>query len=162
MELLLLRHNSGPDSTTGILSNLDSEQFYGFTCEDEHRTKKVMGETRIPAGRYEIKLRREGGMLKRYKQRFGDWHEGMLHLQDVPGFKWIYIHVGNDDDDTAGCILLGYGAKAYRSASGTAVGGEVSSSTACYKDFYKQVVEQMIAGNKVFITVINSVAELDL
>lgn len=162
MELLLVRHNSGVDSTTGVLNNLDTGLFYGYTCEDEFRTHKVMGETRIPAGRYEVKLRREGGMLKRYRERYGNWHVGMLHLQDVPGFKWVYIHVGNDDADTAGCILLGYGANTIRTRSGIADGGTVSNSTGCYKDFYKQVIAAMERGEAVFIRIVDSVTELDL
>ena len=30
-------------------------------------------------------------------------------LQDVPNFQYVYIHIGNDDDDTAGCLLVGMG-----------------------------------------------------
>lgn len=76
------------------------------TLEDEYRARKVPGETSIPAGIYEIRLRTEGGMHQKYARRF-PWHVGMLWLQDVPGFEWIYIHIGNDDDDTDGCILVG-------------------------------------------------------
>ena len=32
---------------------------------------------------------------------------GMLHVLDVPNFKYILIHCGNTDEDTAGCLLLG-------------------------------------------------------
>jgi len=51
-------HDSG-QSTLGLLSVND--QFLCFTLEDEGREIKVKGETRIPAGRYQIKLRAEGG-----------------------------------------------------------------------------------------------------
>lgn len=107
MELLLRRVASDPDSTLGIMY-VDGSEFC-FTLEDEHRDVKVMHETRIPAGRYEIKVRNEGGMNERYKSKFGSKHKGMLWLQDVPNFKWIYIHVGNTEDHTSGCILTGFG-----------------------------------------------------
>ena len=32
---------------------------------------------------------------------------GMLEVLDVPNFKYILIHCGNTDEDTAGCLLLG-------------------------------------------------------
>ena len=78
-----------------------------FTLEDEFRTQKVSGETRIPAGEYQITLRREGGHHDRYGQRFPLIHRGMLWVRDVPGFKYILIHIGNTEGDTAGCLLVG-------------------------------------------------------
>ncbi|MDC0946504.1 DUF5675 family protein [Nitrospinaceae bacterium] len=36
----------------------------------------------------------------------------MLHLQKVPGFEFILIHVGNADENTAGYLLVGTGARA--------------------------------------------------
>ena len=80
-----------------------------FALEDRSRPLgvKVRGTTRIPAGRYAIELRTEGGMHARYQVGQGAGHRGMLWLRDVPGFKWVYIHIGNDDDDTEGCILVG-------------------------------------------------------
>ncbi|MEE9393729.1 MAG: DUF5675 family protein [Planctomycetota bacterium] len=109
MDLELWRYNGGTDATLGFLmvARVASWQFACFTCEDEHRAQKVHGETRIPAGRYQIKLRTEGGRHARYKTAFPLSHVGMLWLQDVPGFEWVYIHIGNDDDDTLGCILVG-------------------------------------------------------
>lgn len=80
-----------------------------YAVEDQAQTgEKVPGETRIPAGRYKIKLRRDGGMVKKYDARFTDInHDGMLWLQDVPDFEFVYIHIGNTDDDSRGCILPG-------------------------------------------------------
>ncbi len=78
-----------------------------FTLEDEFRTHKVSGETRIPAGEYKITLRREGGHHARYAQRFPELHRGMLWIRDVPNFEFILIHIGNTEGDTAGCLLVG-------------------------------------------------------
>ena len=87
-----------------------AKEYLCFTLEDEARENKIPGETRIPAGKYEIKLRTEGGHDARYSTRFRGMHKGMLELQDVPEFKYILIHCGNTEEDTAGCLLLGYDA----------------------------------------------------
>jgi len=105
MELLLKRYAHGKDSTGGLL--FVNGQFFCHTCEDQPQEQKVMNETRIPTGRYLIQLRDAGGMNEKYKRQYPG-HRGMLHLQDVPGFEWIYIHTGNTDDHTSGCILVGY------------------------------------------------------
>lgn len=81
--------------------------FHCFTLEDEFRLEKVADETRIPAGTYKILLRDEGGMTKRYASKYPEIHKGMLWLQNVPGFEWVYIHIGNREDHTSGCILVG-------------------------------------------------------
>ena len=46
------------------------------------------------------------------KKSFQIPHQGMLHLQKVPGFEFILIHVGNADENTAGYLLVGTGARA--------------------------------------------------
>ena len=56
---------------------------------------------------YDLKLRTEGGMSPRYAERFPKMHKGMLWLQDVPGFEWVYIHTGNRAEHTEGCLLVG-------------------------------------------------------
>lgn len=151
MELTLNRINKGSDSTIGALykgSGL-SMYFHSFTCEDEHRISKVMNETRIPAGRYAIKLRTEGGFHKRYGKKFGNAHHGMLHLQNVPGFTYIYIHIGNSDDDTSGCILVGHNAYSDVDRGG----GTIGRSTTAYIDLYKSISDCLLQGDEVHITI---------
>lgn len=143
MELKLIRNRNSNDATVGVL--LQYEEYLCGILEDEPRTKKVWGETRIPAGRYQIKLRTTGGFHERYSKRFGeDWHKGMLHLQDVPNFKYILIHIGNDDDDTAGCLLVG-----------TVVPGEyrLKDSTIAYKEIYPPIRDALLQGEEVWITI---------
>lgn len=110
-EWLQVRYAHTDDASLSLIfaRNWDNSRLIHshYAIEDEPREEKVAGETRIPAGRYEVKLRTEGGMHARYKRRFGHKHVGMLHLQNVPGFEWIYIHPGNTDDDTEGCICPG-------------------------------------------------------
>ena len=147
MLLKLRRLNGGSEDTIGAIS-IDCE-FECFSLEDEYRTKKVYGETRIPSGHYEIKLRTEGGFHERYKEVYGDMHKGMLWLQDVPGFEYILIHTGNTDDDTAGCILVG-------DSCDNNVGDDVGSvghSRMAYKRLYPKVADAILSGEKVHITI---------
>ena len=133
MKLHLDRIASDGESTIGIL-RLDGEADC-FTLEDEYRALKVASETRIPAGIYQVRVRTEGGMIKRYRRRF-QWHKGMLWLQNVPGFKYIYIHVGNTDGDTAGCILVGYAANMKGIAGGMSIGQSVKAYRRLYEAVY--------------------------
>ena len=108
MKLEVLRISSEKDSTSGILfDTTNDKKFLCYTLEDEKRDEKVMGETRIPEGTYEIKLRTVGGFHQKYTKRFGNIHRGMLHITSVPGFDYILIHCGNTDEHTAGCLLVG-------------------------------------------------------
>lgn len=138
MELLSLRISSGDESTLGLLHDITgSPEFLCYVLEDQFNEPKIPGETRIPSGKYQIKLRTEGGMHARYGQRF-PWHRGMLWLQDVPDFTFIYMHVGNKDDDSEGCLLLGDG-----QISNVTERGQVSSSVAAYRRVYSKIVEAL-------------------
>lgn len=103
----LTRLIQSDDTTIGFLRYGDIGV---FTLEDIAREVKVPGKTRIPAGTYQLKLRTDGTMAQKYMKRFS-WHKGMLWLQDVPNFEWVYLHMGNSHLDTEGCILLGYSAQ---------------------------------------------------
>jgi hypothetical protein len=108
MKLQVLRFSSESDSTSGLLFDItDGVRFLAYTLEDEYRKHKKSKETRIPAGTYKIKLRNEGGFHQRYSKKYPSIHRGMLHIIDVPGFEYILIHVGNSDEHTAGCLLVG-------------------------------------------------------
>jgi hypothetical protein len=145
MELKVLRYSSSKESTLGLLF-IDG-LFACYTLEDEHRTVKVMGETRIPAGRYEIRLRSFGGLHWRYLKRYGsEFHKGMLQLMDVPGFTDILIHKGNDDDDTGGCLLLGDSSNNNQEKDGF-----ISNSTVAYNRIYPVVRDALLKGDQVNI-----------
>lgn len=149
LKLLDKRISSGDEATLGTLFDVtDAPKFLCYVLEDQFNEPKIPGETRIPPGRYQIKLRNEGGMIKRYKKRF-PWHKGMLWLQDVPGFKWVYMHVGNKDDDTDGCLLLGDG-----QISNVTERGMVTTSVAAYRRIYEMIVAELdTVTGEVWITV---------
>jgi len=150
MKLRVLRFSSQEDSTSGLLF-LEDEfglNFLCYTLEDERRALKVKGETRVPQGTYEIKLRTEGGFHERYKKRFGALHKGMLHVIDVPNFEYILIHTGNTDEHTAGCLLVG------DSQENNVIikDGFIGKSTNAYKRIYKDISKAIINNEKVTIT----------
>ena len=132
MLLHLIRYSTTNESTLGLL--LMDGKFSCYTIEDAWHPEKVVGKTRIPAGHYKIHLRDEGGMTKKYAEVYGDMHQGMLWLQDVPGFEWIYIHTGNTAEHSEGCILVGNGA-----SSNVIRGGLISASRAAYRSIYPMI-----------------------
>jgi len=153
MNFILQRFSDNRDSTLGILLKHTATGkllFQAYTLEDEFRQSKVSKETRIPAGRYEVVIQtQETPKTKSYRERYS-WFKNHLMLKDVPGFTGIYIHVGNTDDDTDGCILLG------DNADNNVIGpGSISNSTACFMRFYKEVFDWLETGNEVFIDVRN-------
>ena len=149
MKLHVLRFSSREDSTLGLLFEEDGDKriFLAYTLEDEHRDEKVMHETRIPNGTYEITLRTTGGFHARYAERFADIHQGMLWVRDVPGFEYILIHCGNDDDDTSGCLLLGNS-----QTENITQDGFIGASTAAYKRVYPRIARAIKDGECVEIT----------
>lgn len=143
MELLLKIESEAADWTVSRL--YVRNRFECFVLEDEGRTLKVKGETRIPVGTFIVSLRTEGGFHQRYLKRFGPaFHHGMLWVKDVPGFEWILFHLGNTDEDTAGCLLVG------QTWTGA---GTISGSERAYRHFYPIAAAALLRGEEVRLTV---------
>ena len=152
MKLEVLRISSQKDSTNGILFDVTGgkRKFLCYTLEDEYRPleQKVMGETRIPAGTYNLTLRTTGGFHGRYLKRYPDMHKGMLWVRNVPGFEWILIHSGNTDEHTAGCLLVGDS----QSENIKKSDGFIGSSRTAYERIYPPIAEALASGKRVTIT----------
>jgi hypothetical protein len=72
----------------------------------------------------------------------------MLWLQNVPGFEWIYLHIGNDETETDGCPLVGR-------VPVVLPDGEfkLASSTEAYLALYGRVVGAMHRGEDVWVRI---------
>lgn len=139
---------------TDAESTLSVWYWNGLRCvwglEDQARAPgvKVYGETRIPAGTYEIVLRTEGGMHAKYKSRFGERHKGMLWLLHVPFFEYIYIHPLNRDDESLGCLGPGLRPGPINTDRLT-----VLESTAAYNKIYDLIVQALDRGERVYAAI---------
>jgi hypothetical protein len=148
MKLEVLRFNSQADFTSGILFDVSNNRrkFLAYTLEDEHRDKKVMHETRIPAGVYKITLQKAGRFHTKYKSKFAnkgaDWWQGSILVNDVPGFTGILWHIGNRQSATSGCLLLGLDQKEI---------DWVGSSTAAFERVYPIVRDAVMSGEEVTV-----------
>lgn len=148
MKLEILRFNSSDDFTSGLLFDVtdNKRKFLCYTLEDQAQTTKVYGETRIPAGTYNLTLRTEGGFHTRYLAKFGgEFHKGMIYVNDVPDFEYILWHIGNSPIDTKGCLLLGK----------ISQDNYVGKSTDAYKDVYPKIRDAILYGEKVTATYID-------
>jgi hypothetical protein len=133
-----------------LVDKAGKKEFLCYTLEDEYRQNKIYGETRIPAKQYYIELRKEGGYNEKYKKRFEDIHEGMLHITNVPNFNWILIHCGNTDDNTDGCILVGD-----TSQQNISKEGFIGNSSECYKRIYPKILRILKSQKNLIIKIIN-------
>ena len=150
MKLELIRVHHNKNETVGFLM-LDGE-YLGVILEDQpQKGAKVYGETRIPANTYKILLRKAGRLHEKYSKKFPDVHRGMLHIQDVPEFTWIYIHVGINDEHTLGCPLIGGALR----AQGRDLKIEQGTSTRAYLRMYKRVVDSAEKG-ELYIRIVDS------
>lgn len=131
----------------------------GVGVEDEFRADKVKGETRIPAGTYDLDLRISPRFSKEY---FRDENGNLIHtskrttaelmnkyafqheliwVTNVPGFEFILWHWGNTDDDTDGCYIVGSSFETFGNQKG--VGG----SRIKYMEIYSTIWRAIKAGN---------------
>lgn len=145
--LNLLRVNDSGNSTIGSL--FWECDFAGYTLEDEHRDVKIKGETRIPAGRYRLVLRKVlSGMTKKYRKRY-PWFEWHIMLENVETHKFIYIHSGSFETHTDGCILVGW-----TQSANLGDDGSITESRHYYEILYKQIVPLLESSNdEVYINI---------
>lgn len=132
-------------SLNSTIGHLSLDEFSCNTLEDAPHQVKIHGETCIPAGQYQIRLRTQGSKSPAYAKKYPDMHKGMLWLQDVPNFEYVYIHIGNFPKDTEGCILVGLG-------SGK---DSVTGSAAAYEALYPRVADAIERGEDVLIDIVD-------
>jgi len=140
MKITVLRYSSDTDSTLGIV--FINGKFQCYSLEDEFREVKVKGETRIPKGVYTLGVQENlTPLTKKYLDRH-DFFERHLHVKNVPNFTGIYIHLGNTDEHTDGCLLLGNEVNNNRLKA-----GRLNDSVSAYKEFYLKVYPEAKKGN---------------
>lgn len=147
-DFVLKRFSSQKNSTLGTFGRYLSPtnfQFLAFTMEDEHRDVKVMHETRIPSGRYELKLRKYGTWYEKFKTKFP---EGVFEITGVPNFTDVLIHTGNFEKDSSACVLLGN--TATQNITGD---GSIGESVAAYDRVYPTMLAELKKSGKIFINI---------
>lgn len=134
--LTLLRYSDNGTTTVGLL-NVNGE-YYCYTIEDTHHEEKIPGETRIPAGTYDIQFRKElTELTKKYREKYYEWFTWHLQLLNVPEYDSIYIHNGGDHTNTEGCILVS------DSLSITDASTTLTNSRTTFKFLYKFLKEKL-------------------
>lgn len=151
MELYLYRKHKG-----SIGEFFKDDDFLCYTLENPHRCSiydKVNGKTRIMEGRYKIeKLKVVTPLTQRYRnrqdlKRLGCNFDFHLEIKNVPNFTNVYIHIGNKQKDTDGCILTGYG---MNESAGT-----ILNSVKAYVDIYNLISKSLNDGDEVWVNIFN-------
>lgn len=141
MLLQVIRIKQGKDSTLSEIYL--NHRFICYGLEDIPREQKILGSTCIPLGTYTLGFNRDGGMNGNYYDRYPQMHRGMIEIQDIPGFSYVYIHIGNTHKQTAGCLLVG---TKYVFEKGDY---RLEQSVTAYKKLYPLLVELMMKGEVV-------------
>lgn len=138
MNITLIRKYKLPTYTIGKL--YIDEEYFCDTLEDKDRgltddmtvseisNIKIKKETAIPTGTYKVTIT--------YSNRF---KKNMPLINDVKGFEGIRIHSGNTNQDTEGCILVGF----------NKVKGNVINS----RDTYNKLFSILSKSNNIIITI---------
>lgn len=125
-------------------------KFFSFTLEDEFREKKLAGETRIPAGTYRLVVQRSDTPLTlKHRKAYGSWFVYHIEISGIRDFSGVYIHAGNDDDHTEGCLLLGDVLTNHLIVPAKPLG----SSIQAIKRFYEKVYPLLEKGEQVFLEI---------
>lgn len=152
MKLLLRRTFKGPNYTIGKLfingiyeCDTLEDTDRGLTSQmtlEEIKAKKVYGVTAIPTGTYSINMTT---VSPKFKDRtWAKPYKGMLpRLENVKGYEGVLIHVGNDQEATSGCILVGE----------NRIKGKVINSTACFYALMTVLLKAQSIGESIELTI---------
>lgn len=149
MELLQIRDRDNYASTTGFLY-IDGVLFC-CVLEDTHRHDKLKHQTRIPAGRYPISVRYGSPMADKYLETHGT--DGMIWIKNIPDYSYVYFHIGNDEHDSSGCILVGRGV--YAAVRNNTLQQSLWHSTETYKELHGIVSSALARNEPVYLTIID-------
>lgn len=152
MKILLKRIARKDNYTIGNL--YIGNVFFCNTLEDKDRgltsqmsiseieLKKVYGKTAIPTGTYKIDMTT---VSPKFKDRvWAKPYKGILpRLIDVKGYSGVLIHVGNDQEATSGCILVGE----------NRIKGKVINSTATFYELMTVLLKVQSAGETIELTI---------
>ena len=149
-DIKLYRYSTSKIDTLGIL--LIKNRFLGYILEDEFRDVKVKGDTRIKSGRYRLVINKsESPLTLSYRKRF-DWFKYHIMVENVPEFSNVYIHVGNTEKDTEGCLLIGDTAN-----NNTVKQGFIGESVPAFERFYKEFYPIIEKGDNIYISIYDSI-----
>lgn len=152
MKLLLRRIFKGPRYTIGKLfingvyeCDTLEDQDRGLTSQmslEEIKAKKVYGVTAIPTGTYSINMTT---VSPKFKDRaWAKPYKGILpRLENVKGYEGVLIHVGNDQEATSGCLLVGE----------NKIKGKVINSTACFHELMGELLKAHDRGEDISIEI---------
>jgi len=161
MNFILQRYSNvmaNGGSTQGIFmeKTLDNP-FICHSIEDEKRDIKVAGETRIPAGFYELRIWNDGqhpnqwvlDHRAKYNVDGEEWFKFPIEVTKVPGFTGVLLHTGIDQSNSEGCILLDdtIGNNTVDPAN------QGARSLQAVKRFYQKAYPVLESGSKVFLEV---------
>lgn len=149
--ITVIRFTHDEDTTLGLL--YINNTFNSYTLEDTYRKQKILGETRIPAGTYEVDfLREDTGMTLAYRN--GENYKFLrgifsyhIEIKNIPNYTKVYLHVGNNHEDTKGCILIADGIQANSERK------MITSSRKAYLRFYKHISSLLENGDNVRILI---------
>jgi len=151
MEITNQRISHTNKSTLGLIS-FDNENPFAFSIEDEPRVFKIKGETRIPAGRYRLGIRKEDTPLTlkhRASNWYSSWFDYHIEVLNVPNFTGVYFHIVTSEQYTEGCQGFTTEVKIidgeYRS--------DVPPAADCMKLFYDKVYPLLENGEEVWYNI---------
>ncbi len=154
MKLQRLFHTKSNTSGNYTCGYLSFTGFDSFCLEDTFNESKIPGETRIPAGIYELKIRKELTPLtikhrKDYQTAWFKANPNWFHIEvtGIKNYSGVYVHSGNDDSHTLGCLLPAF------AFDMTKTDKQTSASLLAVDKFYSMIYPRLLSGERIFITI---------
>lgn len=152
MNFTLLRYSKANNSSQSLLfvrNSISDGQplFFSHVIEDDDTGAK--GDKRIPSGTYTLKIHASETPKTLIFRKAWPWFTFFIEVVGIPGFDLVFVHSGNDQKDTEGCLLL----NDVMGNNSIQVEKEGSLSNQACKRFYDLVYPMLEKGEKITITV---------